>query len=77
MRIMNTRHQYCEIRDKEIVKGKFTGCLTKIPALRKELIFSLVEKNMSFEEISYGAGVYKILPNDGKICTHCLGKGLV
>lgn len=75
VKIVNTEHQWYEMRC-DIAKGKFGGCIIKEPKIHKNITFLLVKNNLPFERINYGAGVVKLIPNDGQICEHCQGKGL-
>ena len=76
MIICNKQHQWWSLRDK-IPKGDFKAILTKSPQFHKDITYALVVNNIPFHKMSYGAGVYKFVKNDGSICDKCLGEGVV
>lgn len=75
MIICNEQHHWWDIRGK-VAKGEFDVILTKSSHYNKQITFTLAENNIPFTRISYGAGVVKIVKNDGSICDKCHGKGV-
>jgi hypothetical protein len=45
-------------------EGTFTSVLLCHMGMRKSIIFNLVKRDIPFSEISYGAGVYRIIKED-------------
>lgn len=73
-----TEYQWFEFR-KTIEKDKknFQGVIVKTPFYHKEITWLLVTQEISFHRVNYGAGIFKLLPNDEKLCTNCSGKGVI
>lgn len=76
MKLITCDHQRYEL-EQEIKKGKFEGCTIKSADLHKRITWILVINNVPFQRVNYGAGVYKLMPNNGKVCTICSGKGVM
>lgn len=76
MKIVNTDYSMSELR-REIEKGQFTSCLIKHSKHNKDITFLLVEKNIKFTRINYGAGVCKLIINEGSVCEACHGEGVI
>lgn len=74
--LLYTDHQ-ARTMERKIAKGDFSSLLIKSSAVHKTVTFILAVNNIPFHRVNYGAGVVKILKNEGGICAHCGGNGCI